>query len=104
MTIIKKQCLATISNCGQLFRPLGNRQHSVADGGPAHPKDIYIYIISVYHTDDYNTPYGFFVWYFIPRLHILYVNRKFLIISMQNRQLKKVKTRSMNPVNLKHCS
>ena len=30
-----------ISNCGQLFRPFGADQHSVANGGAAHP-DIYM--------------------------------------------------------------
>ena len=34
-------CPAHISSCGQLFRPVGAHQHSVANGGAAHP-DIYI--------------------------------------------------------------
>ena len=37
MTLV---CTAQISSCGQLFRPAGAHQHSVANGGAAHP-DIY---------------------------------------------------------------
>ena len=37
MTLV---CPAHISSCGQLFRPVGAHQHSVANGGAAHP-DIY---------------------------------------------------------------
>ena len=38
MTLV---CHAHIGNCRQLFRPVGARQHSVANGGAAHP-DIYM--------------------------------------------------------------
>ena len=38
MTLV---CPAHISNGGQLFRPFGAHQHSVANGGAAHP-DIYM--------------------------------------------------------------
>ena len=38
MTLV---CPAHISNCGQLFRPFGAHQHSVANGGAAHPRYLY---------------------------------------------------------------
>jgi hypothetical protein len=37
MTLV---CPAHISSCGQLFRPVGAHQHSVANGGVVH-QDIY---------------------------------------------------------------
>ena len=38
MTLV---CPAHISNCGQLLRPFGAHQHSVANGGAAHPRYLY---------------------------------------------------------------